>query len=73
MKKIKVNEDICISCGACVAICNEVFEFNDDMKASTIDGNNDLDKMDDNTKDDALDALEGCPVSAIFEESEENN
>ena len=28
--KVKVNEDACISCGACTAICEEVFEFNDE-------------------------------------------
>ena len=28
--KVKVNEDACIGCGACAAICDEVFEMNDE-------------------------------------------
>ena len=64
MKKFKVNEN-CISCGACVAIAPEVFDFNDDMQASAKKENNIIDKMDDETKEKAMNALEGCPVSAI--------
>ena len=28
--KVKVNKDACIGCGACAAICDEVFEINDE-------------------------------------------
>ena len=71
MKKIKVNQDSCISCGSCVAICGEVFEFNDDMKAESNEDSNILDTMDEKIKEDAIDAMEGCPVSAIYEEESE--
>lgn len=63
MKKFKVNDN-CISCGACVAIAEDTFEFNDDMQAVATK-NNILDKMDDALKNRAMDALEGCPVGAI--------
>ena len=64
LKKIKVNEN-CISCGACTAICDEVFTFNDEMVAEAIPENNNFEKMNDSLKDKVLEALEGCPASAI--------
>jgi len=67
MKKIVVDPERCIRCGACVSICDEVFDFSDEGYAISKDENNILDEMDENIKDDALDALEGCPTSAIKE------
>ena len=29
--KVKVNRDSCIGCGACAAICDDVFEIDDVM------------------------------------------
>ncbi len=64
MKKFKVNEN-CIGCGACVSITDsEVFDFDDDT-AYAVEGKNVIDEMDDQTLEKAMDALEGCPVSAI--------
>lgn len=60
--KIKVDNDLCIGCGACQAICPDVFEFNDEGMMQATD--NDIDKE---NKDDVIDAIEGCPVSAIKE------
>ncbi len=72
MKKIIVDNDLCIRCGACVGICDKVFEFSDDDDiVKSKEGNNILDEMDEQTKDDALDALEGCPVGAIKEIEED--
>ena len=71
MKKIVVEPERCIRCGACVSMCGEVFDFSDEGYAVTKEENNILDKMDENIKDDALDALEGCPTSAIVEIDEE--
>ena len=28
--KVKVNKDACIGCGACAAICDAIFEIDDD-------------------------------------------
>ena len=34
--EVKVNKDACIGCGACQAVCPEVFELDDDGYAKTI-------------------------------------
>lgn len=57
MKKITIDDDLCIGCGACVSACPECFELNEDGKSSVIDSNScdcDLEEV-------ALD----CPVQAI--------
>ena len=33
---LKVNKDLCIGCGACQAVCPEVFEIEDDRLATVI-------------------------------------
>ena len=59
--KLKINEDVCIGCGACQATCNEVFEI--DGVAKVI-----VDEVPKELEEDALDAKEGCPTGAIVEE-----
>ena len=68
MKKIKVDKDKCIGCGACTAIAGDVFSFNDEGYAETDENNNIIDTMDEELKNDCIDALEGCPVDAIYKE-----
>lgn len=68
MEKIKVNQDKCIGCGACTAIAGKVFSFNDEGYAEADESKNILDTMDENLKNDCIDALEGCPVDAIYKE-----
>ncbi len=68
--KIKVNKDLCIGCGACQAICPEVFEFSDEGYAVTKEDNNELETLENDVKEEAVDALEGCPTGAIFKEEE---
>lgn len=63
MKKIIVNSN-CIGCGACTSFC-DVFKFNDEGLATTDENKNIIDNMDEETKENAIDALENCPVSAI--------
>ena len=60
--KLEVNKDLCIGCGACQAVCPEVFEIEDDGLAHSI-----VDVIPDASEDDAIDAKEGCPTSAIEE------
>lgn len=64
--KFKVNKDLCIGCGACQAICDEVFRIDDDGLATTI-----IDEVNEEIIEDAIDAKEGCPVDAIEEVKEE--
>lgn len=71
MERVKVNQEVCIGCGACTAIASDVFSFNDDGLAETNDENNTIDKMDEELKNDVIDALEGCPTNAIYKEQEE--
>ena len=61
--KFKVDKDICIGCGACQAICEEVFEIEDDGYAVAKD-----EKIEDEqVKENAISAMEGCPTNAISE------
>ena len=58
--KVKVNKDACIGCGACAAICPDVFEIDDDglskAKEETVKEEN---------KDEVQDAADSCPTAAI--------
>ena len=58
--KVKVNQDNCIGCGACEAICGEVFALNDEGLSTVIA--DDLSKV---SLDDVREASEGCPTGAI--------
>lgn len=64
--KAKVNKDVCIGCGACTAIAQNIFQIGDDGLAETINPDNENEKnISEEDKDDVLDAAEGCPVGAI--------
>ena len=64
MEKVKVNKDLCIRCGACVSIAPDVFQFGNDDCAEVK-----VDSILETQKEDVMDALEGCPTSAIYEEN----
>ena len=68
MKKIYVNEEACIGCGACVAIDGEHFDFNDDGLSEVISNEN-------IETEEAKNAISSCPTNAIsyIEETEEEN
>lgn len=68
MKKVKVLKDLCIGCGACQAICSEVYEIGEDGLAEVK-----VDEIKEDVLEDALDALENCPTGAIVEDPEEND
>lgn len=55
----KVNEN-CIGCGACTAVCPDVFELNDEGLAENIIGD-----VPAELADSAKEAMESCPVEAI--------
>lgn len=58
--KAKVNKDICIGCGACQAIVPDVFELEDDGLAVCK-----VEEIEENKKEDVMDAADSCPTSAI--------
>ena len=58
MGKLKVNEEKCIGCGACVAIDPEHFDFNDSGLSSVISEEN-LESAN------LTSAMESCPTGAI--------
>lgn len=66
MKKVKVLKDVCIGCGACQAICSEVYEIGDDGLAKVI-----VDEIKKDDEENAMDALENCPTGAIVEDIED--
>ncbi len=59
MKKIIVSEDLCIGCGACVALDNEDFKFNDKGFSEPI--KSDIEEVSENLQN----ACSSCPTSAI--------
>ncbi len=62
--KFKVDENLCICCGACQAICDDVFEISDEGFA--VAKNEEIN--DEETKEQAVSAMESCPTDAIKED-----
>ena len=58
MKKLIVNDDVCIGCGACVACDPTHFDFNENGLSSVINNDN-LDAKE------LQNAIASCPVNAI--------
>ncbi|MBU1179527.1 ferredoxin [Patescibacteria group bacterium] len=56
--KIKINEEACIGCGTCAALCPDAFELNGEFKAELKEGA-DLDMSC------VKEATDACPVEAI--------
>ena len=67
--KVVLNRDACIGCGACAALCENIFEIDNEwlsvVKKQEVEGE-DIEL--------ARDAIESCPTGAIeLEENEEKN
>lgn len=60
--KLKVDDSVCIGCGACEAICGKCFRINDEGVAEVI-----VKAIPEEEKENAIDAMEGCPAGAIKE------
>ncbi len=58
--RVVVDQDTCISCGACVSESPEVYQFNEDDKAEAIEENVSEDK-----EEAAKAGRDSCPVDAI--------
>ncbi len=67
--KAKVNKDICIGCGACTQIAENVFEFGSDGLAEV---KKDITEIKQEDKEFVLDAEGSCPVGAITVQDESN-
>lgn len=58
--KTTVDQDTCISCGVCISMCPDIYQFNDDEKSEPI-----VDEIPNELEDDAIAARDSCPVDAI--------
>lgn len=58
--KVKVNKDACIGCGACAAICDTVFELDDE--GLSVEKKEEVDASEEQA---VRDAAESCPTGAI--------
>lgn len=57
-KKIIIDQELCVGCGACESLCPEVFKLRDDGKAEVTDENG-------CEKCDCEMIAHSCPVGAI--------
>jgi ferredoxin len=55
---IEIDRELCYGFGDCVSTAPDVFELDDDEKATVLDPNG-------APRDDLLDAASNCPVTAI--------
>ena len=58
---IKVNEDLCIGCGACESMCPSIFKVEDGKSKVISEGGA-------NCNCEIEDVVDACPVSAISKE-----
>lgn len=58
MVKFKVNQEVCIGCGACISLCPECFELNEEGKSQVK-----LEECQD--KCNSGEVISDCPVRAI--------
>lgn len=62
--RVTVDKDLCIGCGACVGICPDVFDFDDDGLAYV---KNEEKAIKDKYLEKTKEAIENCPTDAIYE------
>ncbi|MEG0826247.1 MAG: ferredoxin [Bacilli bacterium] len=65
--KIEINSDACIGCGSCCAICDDIFEFDDEEGTAKVKEDADFESFEEEIKN----AVDSCPTDAIIEEKEE--
>ena len=71
MVKVTIDRDACIACGACSALCPDVFGVSEEdgksivVEKFRVGGNPSEGEVPDDLKDCAKSAAESCPVEAI--------
>lgn len=61
-KKVKIDEDECVGCEACVELCPDIFEFVDDEEKAIV-------KMAEGGDEDCInEAIDSCPADCIMYE-----
>ena len=60
--KLYVDQDLCISCGVCIGMCPDVYDWNDDEKADVT-----KDPVPEEHQEEAKEAQEACPTEAILD------
>ncbi|HAA90048.1 MAG: 4Fe-4S ferredoxin iron-sulfur binding protein [Thermoanaerobacterales bacterium 50_218] len=58
--EVYVDPDLCISCGNCIDICPQVFDWDEEGKARSL-----FDEVPQELENCVADAVENCPVEAI--------
>lgn len=64
--RVKIDKDLCIGCEACIDICPEVMEMQDDLAFPKIE-----DDIPEDLEDAVREAAEACPSQAIEIEDDE--
>ena len=70
MAKVRIDRENCIGCGACWALCPDLFEQSDDGKSQVVEkyrvgGNPAEGEVPAELLNDVKSAAEGCPAQAI--------
>jgi ferredoxin len=62
--KVSIDQEVCVACGSCVAVCPEVFEIKDDGKVDVKEEfkGKDIPKE---LEEKVMESLGMCPVTAI--------
>ncbi|MBO8126639.1 MAG: ferredoxin [Firmicutes bacterium] len=61
--KVSVDPDLCISCGLCISLCPDVFEWDGNDKSYAT-----VDTVPSDQEDCVHEAVDSCPTEAIKEE-----
>lgn len=61
--KAKVDRELCMGVGSCVAVAPEIFKLDEEFKAVVLNQSADRDKL--------IEAAESCPYQAIIVEEDD--
>jgi len=67
VNKLKIDENKCVGCGACVSLYPNLFEMGADGKAQTINGIKDIDE------NKVKEIIASCPMAAIKKTSTDSS